>query len=61
MVEVPNVFNLGEAKAVATLEAAGFAVKVEKFLGAPLDVCTGQTPGGGEQAPKGSTVTITIV
>ncbi|CCH73090.1 Serine/threonine-protein kinase PK-1 (fragment) [Nostocoides australiense Ben110] len=61
MVEVPSVFNLGEAKAVATLEAAGFAVKVEKFLGAPLDVCTGQTPGGGEQAPKGSTVTITIV
>ena len=61
MVKVPSVFQLSEADAVAKLKAAGFEVKVDKFLGGPLDVCTGQTPSGGQEAPKGSTVTITIV
>lgn len=61
MVNVPSVFRMSEAKAVATLKAAGFDVKVDRFLGAPLDMCTGQTPPGGTKAPKGSTITITIV
>lgn len=61
MVQVPNVYRKTEAEAVAILEAAGFQVEVNRFLGAPIDQCTGQTPAGGTEAPKGSTVTITIV
>ncbi|MEI2775314.1 MAG: Stk1 family PASTA domain-containing Ser/Thr kinase [Tetrasphaera sp.] len=61
MVLVPNVYRKTEAEAVAILEAAGFKVDVNRFLGAPIDQCTGQTPAGDSMAPKGSTVTITIV
>lgn len=61
LVKVPSVFQKSSAQAVAILEAAGFEVKVNRFLGAPLDICTGQTPSGGQFAPKGSVVTITIV
>lgn len=61
LVEVPSCFNKSEAESVALLKAAGFEVDVKKFLGGPLDTCTGQTPAGGTKAPKGTTVTITIV
>lgn len=61
LVKVPDCFNKSEADAIALLKDAGFEVKVNKFLGAPLNICTGQTPSGGQMAPRGSTVTITIV
>ncbi len=61
MVKVPSVFRKSEKEARAILRAAGFTVKVDYFLGGPLDMVTGQTPSGGSMAPKGSLVVITIV
>ena len=61
-VEVPNVIDMSEADARATLEAAGFAVS---STSAPSDTTaegnvSDQSPDGGTQAPKGSTVAITV-
>ncbi|MFE6225648.1 MULTISPECIES: Stk1 family PASTA domain-containing Ser/Thr kinase [unclassified Streptomyces] len=59
-VEVPDVVGMTTGEAREALEAAGFDVKVEKsfpFLG---DEVTGQSVEGGETAPEGSTVAITI-
>ncbi|MFF9145370.1 Stk1 family PASTA domain-containing Ser/Thr kinase [Streptomyces sp. NPDC014861] len=59
-VEVPDVVGMSTDEAREELEAAGFEVKVEKdfpFLG---DEVTGQSVEGGEAAPEGSTVAITI-
>ncbi|WP_031007061.1 Stk1 family PASTA domain-containing Ser/Thr kinase [Streptomyces sp. NRRL F-5727] len=59
-VEVPDVVGMTADEAREELEAAGFEVKVEKsfpFLG---DEVTGQSVEGGETAPEGSTVAITI-
>lgn len=61
LVEVPSCFNHTEAESLALLKAAGFEVKVDRFLGGPLDRCTGQDPAGGAKAPRGSLITITIV
>ncbi|MFD8009651.1 Stk1 family PASTA domain-containing Ser/Thr kinase [Streptomyces sp. NPDC058955] len=59
-VEVPDVVGMTTDEAREALETAGFEVKVEKnfpFLG---DEVTGQSVDGGETAPEGSTVAITI-
>ncbi|MFF6792263.1 Stk1 family PASTA domain-containing Ser/Thr kinase [Streptomyces filamentosus] len=59
-VEVPDVVGMTTDEAREELENAGFEVKVEKsfpFLG---DEVTGQSVEGGETAPEGSTVAITI-
>ncbi|GAA3056497.1 Stk1 family PASTA domain-containing Ser/Thr kinase [Streptomyces roseofulvus] len=59
-VEVPDVVGMTTDEAREELEAAGFEVKVEKsfpFLG---DEVSGQSVEGGETAPEGSTVAITI-
>ncbi|MEU6487916.1 Stk1 family PASTA domain-containing Ser/Thr kinase [Streptomyces sp. NPDC046887] len=59
MVEVPDVTGSNVDEATRELEGAGFEVKVEKsfpFLGDTVD---GQSTAGGEQAPEGSTITIT--
>ncbi|MEU3608693.1 Stk1 family PASTA domain-containing Ser/Thr kinase [Streptomyces sp. NPDC035033] len=59
-VEVPDVVGMSTDEAREALEAAGFEVKVEKkfpFLG---DEVTGQSVEGGETAPEGSAVAITI-
>ncbi|MFN8096712.1 MAG: Stk1 family PASTA domain-containing Ser/Thr kinase [Dermatophilaceae bacterium] len=61
MVDVPDVYLKSQAEATAILEGLGFKVKANLILGAPLDKVTGQTPTGGQQAPKGSTVEITVV
>ncbi|WP_435198344.1 Stk1 family PASTA domain-containing Ser/Thr kinase [Janibacter sp. GS2] len=61
MVAVPKVEGLSKAKAKSTLEAAGFRVSVQTFLGGPLDEVRASRPGGGSTAPKGSTVTILVV
>ncbi len=61
LVEVPNVVGRSEAEARAALEQAGFAVNVNKPLGTAIFGVNSQDPRGGTKAPKGSTVTITVV
>ncbi|MFE7414191.1 Stk1 family PASTA domain-containing Ser/Thr kinase [Streptomyces laurentii] len=60
MVPVPDVVGRGTDEAKGALEAAGFTVKISKtfpFLG---DEVTAQSVPGGQQAPEGSAVTLTI-
>ena len=61
LVAVPNVVAQQLPQARAALQAAGFKVKVEKLLGGFFNTVRSQTPPDGSMAPKGSTVTITIV
>ena len=63
LVQVPDVIGDNIAAAKAELEGLGFVVEVdtniqEIFWSFPPAVVTGQTPGGGEMAKRGSTVTI---
>ncbi len=60
MVDVPNVVGKTLREARTILEDAGFAVKVEKALGGLFQTVRFQDPEDG-RAPKGSTVTLTIV
>lgn len=62
LVEVPRVVGMGEDAARDTLEDAGFKVDVEhhqNYIG--LGYVLTSDPGLGTMAPRGSTVTITIV
>ncbi len=61
LVTVPNVVGKGESAARAELEKAGLKVTVRKPFGTAIFGVRSQSPGGGTQAPRGSTVTITIV
>ena len=61
LVVVPNVVGKNEAEARAALEDAGFTVSVNKPLGFVVFGVNSQNPRGGTKAPKGSTVTITVV
>jgi len=62
LVEVPTIaYGSGQRQARETLEAAGFVVETVRagaYFGFGLVV--GQAPEGGVQAPKGSTVTLTV-
>ncbi|MFL6170981.1 MAG: PASTA domain-containing protein, partial [Ornithinibacter sp.] len=60
LVPVPDVVGQQLQQARATLQAAGFKVTVEKAFGGFFGTVRFQDPAGGE-APKGSTVTVTIV
>nr|WP_240917904.1 Stk1 family PASTA domain-containing Ser/Thr kinase [Phycicoccus sp. HDW14] len=60
LVDVPNVIGKQVDEARSVLEAAGFKVKVERALGGIFGTVRFQDPESG-QAPKGSTVTVTIV
>jgi beta-lactam-binding protein with PASTA domain len=60
-VPVPSVIDLREQEAVQKLEDAGFEVRVQRvFAGAPEGVVVEQDPRGGERAPTGSTVGLTV-
>ncbi|MFC5122427.1 PASTA domain-containing protein [Pseudoclavibacter helvolus] len=61
MVSVPNVVGQTARQAIATLEGAGFTVSHLVPSDALLDLfrVTQQTPAAGQQAEKGSRVTIT--
>lgn len=63
MATVPNVVDKTEAEAVAALQQAGFSAKVtySSTDGPRLGRVLSQSVTGGNQAAKGSTVTITIV
>jgi serine/threonine-protein kinase len=61
MVEVPDVVGENVDDAEQELEAAGFDVEEDRgLLGLFGDTVRKQSVEGGEKAPKGSTVTITI-
>jgi serine/threonine protein kinase/beta-lactam-binding protein with PASTA domain len=62
LVDVPRVVGRSTGDAQAALEAAGFAVDVthvQYYIG--LGVVVQQSPGSAERAPRGSTVTLSIV
>jgi serine/threonine-protein kinase len=62
LVEVPSVRAQGVDAATETLEALGFRVVTQEsgtFLG--LGYVLSQSPGGGEMAPQGSTITLTLI
>ena len=61
MVRVPDVERKQEGEARAILERAGFKVTVQRFLGGAFGTVRLQDPAGGSMAPKGSTVTLTVV
>jgi len=61
LVDVPNVVGQQLQQARQTLEAAGFKVAVKKALGGFFGTVRLQDPSGGSKAPKGSTITLTIV
>ncbi|MGW7547794.1 Stk1 family PASTA domain-containing Ser/Thr kinase [Streptomyces sp. NPDC054770] len=61
LVEVPNVVGATVDDATKLLEQSGFQVKENRgLLGLFGDTVKKQSVGAGEQAPKGSTITITI-
>jgi eukaryotic-like serine/threonine-protein kinase len=62
-VSVPGVLNDTRAQAESKLQQAGFVVVVHRVspeAGVAANTVVGQTPGGGAQASKGSTVTIDV-
>ncbi|GGY13096.1 Stk1 family PASTA domain-containing Ser/Thr kinase [Streptomyces tanashiensis] len=59
-VEVPDVSGESTADARAALEDAGFEVEVKKSFPYLGDTVASQSVKGGETAPEGSTITITI-
>ncbi|GAA4405934.1 Stk1 family PASTA domain-containing Ser/Thr kinase [Fodinibacter luteus] len=60
MVDVPDVVGQQLDPARRTLEGAGFEVEVRRALGGFFGTVRLQDPAGGK-APKGSTITLTIV
>ena len=60
--EVPNVVGMTEDEAVAEIEEAGFEVDVRYDTETPSERGTvlRQDPSGSSEAPRGSTVTITV-
>ncbi|MBU3867933.1 Stk1 family PASTA domain-containing Ser/Thr kinase [Streptomyces sp. 4503] len=60
MIEVPDVTGMTADDAKAQLEGAGFKVDVQKALLFPGDKVQDQSVAGGDEAPKGSTITIKI-
>ncbi len=62
MVTVPNTRGMGVDAATQRLEAAGFRVRVQRSsLYVGVQYVVSSDPSGGSKAPKGSTVTISIV
>jgi serine/threonine-protein kinase len=61
LVAVPSVVGQQLDQARSALEAAGFKVEVRRALGGFFGTVRLQDPAGGTKAPKGSTVTLTIV
>ena len=62
LVTVPNVRAMGIRKAEETMKDAGFSIRTKKatnYLG--LGYVVTSSPGGGKQAPKGSTITLYLV
>ena len=61
LVTVPNVVGLFSADAIASLHASRFVVTQTKPISCDADgTVTRQSPTGGQLAPQGSTVNITV-
>jgi beta-lactam-binding protein with PASTA domain len=60
MIEVPDVKGMSTDDARRELEDAGFTVKVDKPFLFPSDTVKDQSVSGGDKAPKGSEITITV-
>lgn len=61
MVTVPDVFRIPEAEARATLEAAGFSVRVVHDKGEPVfGLVYEQSAAAGGELEKGSTITLKV-
>ncbi|MFF5793658.1 PASTA domain-containing protein [Paeniglutamicibacter sp. NPDC012692] len=60
MIEVPDVQGKQVGEARAALEALGFKVEVDEFLGGFFGTVRSQSPSGGT-APEGSTVKLVVV
>ncbi|KUL37840.1 serine/threonine protein kinase [Streptomyces sp. NRRL F-4489] len=60
MATVPDVGGKSTADATRALTAAGFKVKVDRPFLFPQDSVASQSVDAGEQAPKGSTITIRL-
>lgn len=56
---VPNVTYQSVSVAAATLQAAGFAVRIDQLPGGP-GIVLKQSPGGGSMAQHGATVTLYV-
>ena len=61
MVKVPDVEGRQLDEARKILEAAGFKVEVDNFMGGIFGTVRSQDPAGDSEAPKGSTVTLVVV
>jgi serine/threonine-protein kinase len=61
MVQVPDLLGKPAAEAEQTLTELGFTVKVERPLGQFFELVRDQSVKGGESAPKGSTIVLTVV
>ncbi len=61
LVAVPAVVGKQLEEATRLLEAAGLQVRVERVLGGFFGTVRATNPAGGEQVPRGSTVTVTVV
>ena len=61
LVEVPGVQGLSEGAARAKLADAGFEVRVERIAGGLFGTAHSTSPGGGQRAPRGSTITLRVV
>ncbi len=62
LVPVPKVTGMGIGDATSTLQAAGFEVATSHSrLYVGLGFVVKQSPGSGDRAPKGSTVTLSLV
>jgi serine/threonine-protein kinase len=61
MVQVPNVVGRPVAEAEQTLTALGFKVRKDYPFGRLFDLVRVQSVDGGQTAPKGSTIILTIV
>ena len=59
-VSVPDVYGKRADEATALLEQAGFVVEVNRIAGF-FSIVGSQSPAAGEQARRGTTVTITVV
>jgi serine/threonine-protein kinase len=61
LVAVPSVIGQQERPARATLERLGFKVKVDRAFGGYFRTVRLQSVAGGSEAPRGSTITLTVV
>lgn len=61
LVVVPDLFGKQEGEATTTLEALGFKVKIERALGGLFGTVRLQSIDAGTEAPRGTTITLTVV